>query len=242
MEKQITRRQAITVAGAATTIGFLSTVFKSNATATPPKEASAGSFVHTLPPLPYPEDALEPIIDKQTVQIHHGKHFKAYVDGLNANLQALEKARAEGNFDTIKAISRDISFNGSGVVLHWIYFSTIGPNAGGEPSGVLAEAIKRDFGSYELFWKQFAATSKSVEGSGWGVLAWEPFSKRLIIFQVEKHQNLASSGSMPLMACDVWEHAYYLKYQNRRAEYVDAFAKIIDWKKVEERFAKFCQR
>lgn len=242
MDRHMTRREAIAVAGIATTVGFFSSVLTSEAMAAQPTQGEKGPFIHKLPPLPYPEDALEPIIDKQTVQIHHGKHFAAYVSGLNANLEALEKARASGNFDSIKAISRDIAFNGSGVVLHWIYFSTIGPNAGGEPSGPLAEAIKRDFGSYEIFWKQFAAASKTVEASGWGVLAWEPFSKRLIILQAEKHQDLTSWGSMPLLVCDVWEHAYYLKYQNRRAEYVEAFAKIIDWKKVEERFNKFCQR
>jgi superoxide dismutase, Fe-Mn family len=196
--------------------------------------------MHKLPPLPYPEDALEPIIDKETVKIHYTKHFDAYIKGLNAALEKLEKFRGEGTFDGIKAVSRDLAFNGSGVVLHWIYFTTIGPNAGGEPTGKTAELIKRDFGSYDTFWKQFAQASKDVEGSGWGILAWEPFSKRLIILQAEKHQNLTTWGAMPLMVCDVWEHAYYLKYQNRRAEYVDNFAKIIDWKKVEERFTKYC--
>lgn len=159
--------------------------------------------------------------------------------GLNTALEKLEKARKEGNFENIKSLSRDLAFNGSGVVLHWIYFSTLGPKAGGKPTGKLAEAIDRDFGSYDVFWKQFAQASKDVEASGWGVLAWEPFSKRLVILQAEKHQNLTSWGAMPLMVCDVWEHAYYLKYQNRRAEYVDAFPQIIDWKKVEERFSKY---
>jgi Fe-Mn family superoxide dismutase len=192
-----------------------------------------------LPPLPYPEDALEPVIDKETVKIHHGKHFAAYVKGLNDTLDKMEKARIAGTFTDTKALSRDLAFHGSGVVLHWIYFNTIGPNAGGQPGGALLEAVNRDFGSYDTFWKQFAQTSKDVEGSGWGVLAWEPFSRRLVIMQAEKHQNLTSWGVMPLMVCDVWEHAYYLKYQNRRAEYVDNFAKIIDWKKVEASFNRF---
>jgi len=238
MENDISRREVIMGASAAATVGVISRFLGSEAFAQPPKQA--GVFTHKMPPLPYPDDALEPVIDKQTVNIHYSKHFAAYVEGLNKALEQLEKARAAGNFDAIKALSRDLAFNGSGVALHWIYFDTIGPKAGGEPSGPLAEAIKRDFGSFAVFWKQFAAASKAVEASGWGILAWEPFSKRLVIMQAEKHQNLTSWGAMPLMVCDVWEHAYYLKYQNRRAEYVDNFAKIINWKKVEERFKKYC--
>ncbi len=238
MENGISRREVIMRAGAAATVGVISRFIGSEAFAQPPKEGP-GMFMHKLPPLPYPDDALEPVIDKQTVNIHYTKHFAAYVEGLNKTLDLLEKSRTAGNFDAIKALSRDLAFNGSGVVLHWIYFDTIGPKAGGEPAGPLAEAIKRDFGSFATFWKQFAAASKAVEASGWGILAWEPFSKRLVVIQSEKHQNLTSWGAMPLMVCDVWEHAYYLKYQNRRPEYVDNFAKIIDWKKVEERFKKY---
>ncbi len=238
MENQLSRREVMAAAGAAATIGMISTFVGSEASAATAKEGAA-AFRHKLPPLPYPEDALEPVIDKETVKIHHGKHFAAYIDGLNSTLEKLEKARTTGDFTAIKALSRDLAFHGSGVVLHWTYFDTIGPKAGGEAKGALADLIKRDFGSFETFWKQFAAASKDVEGSGWGILAWEPFSKRLVIMQSEKHQNLTSWGAMPLMVCDVWEHAYYLKYQNRRPEYVDNFAKIIDWKKADERFKKF---
>ncbi|HTY21634.1 MAG TPA: superoxide dismutase [Desulfomonilaceae bacterium] len=241
MENDLSRREVIFGAGAVATLGAISSLVGSAAFAQSSKEG-APAFMHKLPPLSYPDDALEPVIDKETVNIHYTKHFAAYVQGLNSALEQLEKARAAGNFDTIKAVSRDLAFNGSGVVLHWIYFDTIGPKAGGEPDGVMADLIKRDFGSFAAFWKQFAAASKAVEGSGWGILAWEPFSKRLVIMQSEKHQNLTSWGAMPLMVCDVWEHAYYLKYQNRRPEYVDNFAKIIDWKKVGERFKTYCSQ
>jgi superoxide dismutase, Fe-Mn family len=234
----LSRRELMFGVGAVATLGMISTVLQNEATAQGDQKAP-GTFTHALPPLPYPEDALEPVIDKETVKIHHDKHFAAYINGLNATLQKLEKARTDGQFENIKALSRDLAFHGSGVVLHWIYFATIGPKAGGEPSGALADAIKRDFGSYDVFWKQFAAASKDVEASGWGILGWEPFSRRLVIMQAEKHQNLTSWGIMPLMVCDVWEHAYYLKYQNRRAEYVDNFAKIINWQKVEEQFNRF---
>ncbi len=239
MENQLTRREVMAVAGAAATVGVISNILGPEALASAPKEG-APAFVHNLPPLPYPENALEPVIDKETVKIHHDKHFAGYIAGLNNTLEKLEKARKEGNFEAIKPLSRDLAFHGSGVVLHWLYFDTIGPNAGGEAKGQLGDLIKRDFGSFEVFWKQFAAASKDVEASGWGILAWEPFSKRLVVMQSEKHQNLTTWGAMPLMVCDVWEHAYYLKYQNRRPEYVDNFAKIINWQKVEERFKKFC--
>ncbi len=244
MGNELSRREALAGVGAAAAVGVLSNLMSLEAWASPQGSETKGEgmpFMHKLPPLPYPYDALEPVIDKQTVEIHYTKHFAAYVAGLNAVLEKLEKARKEGAFDAIKCMSEDLAFNGSGVVLHWIYFSTIGPKAGGAPTGTLADLIKRDFGSYETFWKQFSEASKKVEGSGWGVLGWEPFSKRLVVLQSEKHQNLTSWGVMPLMVCDVWEHAYYLKYQNRRVEYVDNFAKIIDWKKVEERFDKYCK-
>lgn len=239
MTDEITRRDVIAGASALGALGILSTVLPSEAIASSPTDRKLVNLLE-LPALPYPEDALEPVIDKETVKIHHGKHFAAYVAGLNKDLKNMEKARQSGSFDDIKQLSRDLAFNASGVVLHWIYFSTIGPNAGGIPGGKIGDLIKRDFGSFEVFWKQFSAASKSVEASGWGVLAWEPFSQKLVILQAEKHQNLTSWGCMPLMVCDVWEHAYYLKYQNRRADYVDNFAKIIDWAKVEDRFNNYC--
>lgn len=239
MTEEISRREVMAGAGVAAAVGLLSHFLSSEALAEAPKEGKA-AFMHGVPPLPYPEDALEPVIDKRTVKIHHDKHFAGYVQGLNATLAEIEKSRKNGDFKAIKGLSRDLAFNGSGVVLHWIYFSTIGPKAGGKPTGLMAELIRRDFGSFEAFWGQFAAASKTVEASGWGILAWEPFSKRLVVMQAEKHQNLTSWGAMPLLVCDVWEHAYYLKYQNRRAEYVDNFAKIVDWKKVAERFKKYC--
>jgi Fe-Mn family superoxide dismutase len=241
MENEFSRREVIVGAGVAATIGVISGLIGTPEALATSKEGNQ-TFTHGLPPLPYPPDALEPVIDKETVTIHHGKHFAGYVKGLNDTISMIAKAREAGNFDAIKALSRDLAFNGSGVVLHWLYFDTIGPNAGGTPSGKMADLIKRDFGSFDSFWKHFAAASKSVEASGWGILAWEPFSQRLVIMQAEKHQDLNSWGSMPLMVCDVWEHAYYLKYQNRRAEYVDNFSRIINWQKVEDRFNKFCAR
>jgi superoxide dismutase, Fe-Mn family len=240
MADEVTRRNVIGGLGALGAMGILSKAFVSEAMASSSPGPEPFNMLE-LPPLPYPEDALEPIIDRETVKIHHGKHFAAYVAGLAKDLKTLEKARQTGSFENIKPLSRDIAFNASGVILHWIYFSTIGPGGGGTPKGNLGELIKRDFGSFDTFWKQFSAASKMVEASGWGALVWDPISEKLMVLQVEKHQNLTSWGCMPLLVCDVWEHAYYLKYQNRRAEYVDNFAKIIDWPKVEARFKSYCE-
>ena len=239
MSNEYTRREMMVGAGALASMGLLSGLFGREASAAE-KGMGGGSHTHKLPKLPYPEDALEPVIDKQTVNIHFNKHFAGYVKGLNATVKKLEEARKSGNFGSIKSLSRDLAFTGSGVVLHYLYFMLMGPNAGGEPGGKIGEQIKKDFGSFDAFWKQFAAASKDVEASGWGILAWEPFSKCLVVMQAEKHQNLTSWGAMPVMVCDVWEHAYYLKYQNRRAEYVDNFKKVIDWKKVDQHFQMFC--
>jgi Fe-Mn family superoxide dismutase len=240
MTDEITRREVLAGMGAAAAVGVVGTLLSDEAFASP-KEAGKAPFAHALPPLAYPEDALEPVIDKETVKIHYYKHFDGYIKGLNATLEKIEKARASGDFSLIKALSRDMAFHGSGVVLHWVYFSTIGPKPQ-PPDAEMTKLLERDFGSVETFWKQFDAASRDVEASGWAVLAWEPFSKRLVIMQAEKHQNLTSWGAMPLMVCDVWEHAYYLKYRNRRAEYVENFKKIVDWSKVSERFKKYCAR
>ena len=193
METEFTRREALAGMGATATLGLLLSFIGSDAMASS-NPGDKAAFMHELPPLPYPEAALEPFIDKETVKIHYEKHFAGYVKGLNTVLGNLEKARKEGNFDSIKALSRNLAFHGSGVVLHWIYFTTIGPNAGGQPTGVIADLINRDFGSFDAFWKQFAAASKDVEASGWGILAWEPFSKRLVVMQAEKHRKLLELG------------------------------------------------
>jgi len=238
MAHEFNRREMIVAAGAAASLTTLAGLMPSRAAASGPKEAGKGTYTHMLPPLPYPEDALEPVLDRQTVNIHYSKHYAGYINGLNATIQKLAQARSSGDFSAIKALSRDLAFHGSGVVLHAIYFDSLGPKAGGVPGGKLGERINKDFGSFDTFWKQFCAASKAVEASGWGVLAWEPFSRCLMVMQAEKHQDLTSWGAMPILVCDVWEHAYYLKYQNRRDEYVDNFIRIVDWQKVGDRFDK----
>jgi len=197
--------------------------------------AVKSSLEYALPPLPYGYDDLEPGLEERVLHVHHDKHHAGYVKGLKATLAKLEAAREAGDFAAIKALSRDLAFTGSGHVLHDLYWKSMTPGESGEPKGELAAALARDFGSLAAFQAQFLAATKKVEGSGWGVLVYEPVGARLLVLQVEKHQNLTVWGCAPLLVCDVWEHAYYVQYQNRRGDYVDAFWQLIDWPGVAER-------
>jgi len=199
---------------------------------------ASGPRAYALPPLPYADDALAPTIDAAVVRIHHGKHHAGYVKGLNATLHALDQARAASDFSRVKALSRNLAFHGSGHVLHALYWHSMRPGGACEPTGALRQAIDRDFGSFAALKAQFVAATNQVEGSGWGLLGYEPVGRRLLVLQVEKHQNLTVWGIVPLMVCDVWEHAYYVQYQNRRAAYVDGFCKLIDWPGVAKRFTE----
>jgi len=211
-----------------------------------------------LPPLPY--KSLEPVIDDATLALHHDKHHAAYVAGANKALDELAKARDAGDFALVKHWERELAFHGSGCVLHTLYWASMWPGGRGKPSKTLAEAIDASFGSFEKKaaqvatatkavegsvprveaqcpgFQQFAAATKAVEGSGWGLLAWDPALQRLAILTVEKHQNLTLWGVVPILVCDVWEHAYYLKYQNKRPDYVDAWMKIGDFESANKRF------
>ena len=190
-----------------------------------------------LPPLPYPADALEPFYDARTVELHHGKHHLAYVNGLNAALDKLAAARTAGDFSLVKHLEREVAFHGGGHILHSIFWTNLAPNGGGQPDGALAAAIAREFGSFASFDTQMRAATNAVEGSGWGVLAVDPTASQLAVLQVEKHQNLLLPGWVPLLVVDVWEHAYYLKYQNRRAEWVDALMQhLVNWADVARRY------
>ena len=174
-----------------------------------------------LPALPYAVDALEPHYDAKTVELHHGKHHRAYVAGLNAALERLEAARAAGDFSAVKHVAREVAFHGAGHLLHCVLWTNLKPGGGGRPKGDLADALVREFGSLDAFDREIRAAAVAVEGSGWAVLVAEP-SGQLAVLTVEKHQNQLLPGWTPILALDVWEHAYYLKYQNRRAEWVDA--------------------
>jgi len=197
-------------------------------------------MAHELPPLPYPYDALEPYVDEQTMHLHHDMHHAAYVAGLNTAEAKLAEARKVGDFSLIKHWSREVAFHGSGHLLHSMFWLNMTPASRAKPApeGALAEAINRDFGSFEAFKAQLVAASIAVEGSGWGILAYHPVDNALVILTAEKHQDLTQWGVAPLLVLDVWEHAYYLKYQNRRAEYVKNFFNIINWDDVAARYEK----
>lgn len=191
---------------------------------------------HILPPLPYPPNALEPIIWEKTVHIHHDKHHKSYVDGLNqAELQLVE-ARQNNDYEFIKYLEREIAFNGSGHILHSIYWTVMtSPNLGGEPYYYTMQEIIKAFGNFSAFKEQFKKAASKVEASGWAVLAWNPAWNRLVILSAEKHQNLTQWGSIPILVVDLWEHAYYLDYQNKRTDYISAWWELINWHEVERR-------
>jgi Fe-Mn family superoxide dismutase len=195
-------------------------------------------MAHELPPLPYAYDALEPYIDEQTMRLHHDIHHAGYVNGLNAAEAKLADARAAGDFAAVKHLSREAAFHGSGHLLHSVFWPNMiaASEAKANPDGALAKALDASFGSFEAFKAQFIAASIAVEGSGWGILAYRPTDDSLVILTAEKHQNLTQWGVIPLLVLDVWEHAYYLKYQNRRGEYVNNFFNIINWDDVAARY------
>ncbi|MHB8077922.1 MAG: superoxide dismutase [Candidatus Krumholzibacteriia bacterium] len=210
-----------------------------SAAATPEGSGGVGAGEHQLPPLPYAYDALEPYIDAQTMMLHHDKHHLAYVTGLNAAEKALVEARAQGRFDDIETLMRQVAFFGSGHYNHVVYWNNMRPAAQAKPrpEGALLQRIEHDFGSFDAGKAQLTAAAVKVEGNGWGVLAWHPGFGSLVTLAFMNHQNSLQSAALPLLVCDTWEHAYYLKYQNRRADYVAAWWKVVDWANVEQRFA-----
>ncbi|WCZ33381.1 superoxide dismutase [Corynebacterium massiliense] len=195
--------------------------------------------VYELPDLPYSYDALEPHISAEIMELHHDKHHNTYVKGANAALEALEEERnGEANPDKLRALSKNLSFNLGGHTNHSIFWKNMSPNGGGQPTGELAEAIERDFGSFEKFQAHFAGVATSLQGSGWAVLGWDHIAGRLIIEQLTDQAGNTSIDLTPVLMLDMWEHAYYLQYKNVKGDYVKAFWNVVNWDDVAERFAK----
>ena len=192
---------------------------------------------YVLPDLGYDYSALEPHLSARMLELHHDKHHKAYVDGVNATLDKLAEARAADELGTIVGLQKTLAFNLSGHVLHTLLWKNLNPRGGDRPTGELAAAIDEHFGSFEAFRNQLSKSAASVQGSGWGALTWEPLGERLFIEQIYDHQGNTGQGGVPLLVIDAWEHAYYLQYENRRADYVDAIWNVIDWADVAARFA-----
>jgi Fe-Mn family superoxide dismutase len=195
----------------------------------------------TLPALPYAHDALEPHIDTLTMQIHHGKHHQAYVDNLNKAIAGTEheSKTLEQLVDHAGSISAAVRNNGGGHWNHSFFWESLAPNAGGAPTGALADGINEAFGSFDAFKEKFAAAGMTRFGSGWAWLIKDKDGK-LAISSTPNQDNplmdVAEVKGTPLLGCDVWEHAYYLKYQNKRADYLAAFWNVVNWNKVTERF------
>lgn len=193
---------------------------------------------YQLPPLPYALDALEPQISREQLTLHHDKHHQAYVTGANANLEKLEKARQEGSDLDMKALLKELSFNIGGHVLHTLFWPNLAPagkGGGGKPGGALADRIDREWGSFDRFKAEFTKAAASTEGSGWAALAHDTLTDRLMIMQIEKHNNHVYPGFNLLMVLDVWEHAYYVDYRNNRAGFIDGFWEIVNWDTVNKR-------
>ena len=197
-------------------------------------------MAHQLPSLPYAFDALEPHIDAQTMQIHHGKHHQAYINNLNAALEAHPDLQAKSVEDLIKdlnalpeAIRTAVRNNGGGHANHSLFWTLMAPNAGGAPTGKAADAINGAFGSFDTFKEQFGKAATTRFGSGW---AWHVSSSgKLVIESTANQDSPIMEGKKPILGLDVWEHAYYLKYQNRRPDYIAAFWNVVNWAKVNER-------
>ncbi|HEY8550830.1 MAG TPA: superoxide dismutase [Vicinamibacterales bacterium] len=197
-------------------------------------------MAHQLPPLPYAFDALEPHIDAQTMQIHHGKHHQTYVNNLNAALEKypdLQKKSVEELLKDINSIPEDIRTavrnNGGGHANHTLFWQIMGPNAGGPPTGAIADAINSTFGSFDTFKEQFTKAAVGRFGSGW---AWlNDVGGKLVIESTANQDSPLMEGKKPILGLDVWEHAYYLKYQNRRPDYINAWWNVVNWAEVNKR-------
>ncbi|HAO79204.1 MAG TPA: superoxide dismutase [Verrucomicrobia subdivision 3 bacterium] len=235
----MTRRQAIkTTALASAAFATLpGAIAQTNATA--PAAASSGPF--TLPPLPYAYDALEPHIDAQTMHIHHDKHHAAYVANLNKAVMEINKAglldieHLLKNLDAVpENIRTTVRNNGGGHYNHSLFWQMMKKNGGGEPTGDLAKAIDADFGSFSTFKDNFTKTALGQFGSGWAWLVID--GKQLKIEPTANQDSPLSSGRTPLLGLDVWEHAYYLKYQNKRADYLKAFWNVVNWAEVAKHY------
>ena len=191
-----------------------------------------------LPDLPYDFAALEPHISGRIMELHHDKHHNTYVTAANKALESMEEARANGDAAGAAKLSKDLQFNLGGHINHSIFWKNMSPDGGDKPTGELASAIDDAFGSFDNFQAQFTAVATTIQGSGWAILAYEPIAGNLVIEQMYDQQNGVPVATFPLLQLDMWEHAFYLDYQNVKADYVKAFWNIVNWADVTERFEK----
>jgi len=211
---------------------------------TPPAPASAPTGPFTLPPLGYAYDALEPFIDSETMKIHHDKHHAAYVNNLNKALAGQAEWSAKSLEELILALDRvpesirmAVRNNSGGHYNHSLFWKTLAKNGGKGPGSDLKKALEKTFKSFDGFKEQLSTAATGVFGSGWAWLSLTP-TKELVIEKTPNQDTVLASGNLPLFGIDVWEHAYYLKYQNRRPDYIKAFFEVVNWEVVDDRYAK----
>jgi Fe-Mn family superoxide dismutase len=191
---------------------------------------------YTLPDLTYDYGSLEPNISGKIMELHHDKHHLAYVNGANTALDLLAEARDKNDLTWVNKLQKDLAFNLAGHVNHTVFWRNLSPEGGDKPVGELAAAIDDFFGSYDGFRAHFTASALGIQGSGWSILAWDVLGEKLIIEQLYDHQGNLAPASIPLLMLDMWEHAFYLDYQNVKGEYVKAFWNIVSWPDVTARF------
>ena len=194
-------------------------------------------MTYVLPDLDYDYGALAPHIAPEIMELHHTKHHQNYVNGANAALEKLEAARKDGSIaGVVTALSKDLAFNLGGHTNHSLFWKNLSPNGGGEPTGELAEAINRDFGSFEAFKDHFSGAALGLQGSGWAVLGYDHIAGNLVVEQMTDQQGNLSINLTPLLLLDMWEHAFYLQYKNVKADYVKAVWNVFNWDEVAKRF------
>ncbi|PZR05406.1 MAG: superoxide dismutase [Flavobacterium psychrophilum] len=191
-----------------------------------------GNF--TLQPLPYAETFLEPSMDQETLHLHYTFHHGDAVKAANKDLQMIKEAIDKNTLDTVDYWTKKLSFHLSSHILHTIFWTNL-TNKKSDPSGALLKQIEKDFGSYDKLKVLIAKTSKGVDGNGWGILGYQPYTQKLTVMQCENHEKLTQWGVIPILVIDVWEHSYYLKYRNRRSEFVDNLFPIINWDNAAQR-------
>lgn len=191
-----------------------------------------GNFIHLS--LPYQQNFLEPYMDEETLNLHYTFHHGGAVKGANKDLLMIKKSLDENSIETIDYWTKKLSYHLSSHILHTIFWTNL-TNKKSEPKGELLKRIEKDFGSYEKLKIYLAKISKDVDGNGWGILGYQPYTDKLTILQCENHEKLTQWGVVPLLVLDVWEHAYYLKFKNKRNDFVDNLFSIINWDNVAER-------